>query len=98
MHDFKYEKKHGKKVNITLVLTLSIFITIHQSLLFRNQEKLVALLNYSSFVRVATSGFRIIPHSLKLVLVCAQVISESGNTPFSPQHGIVRVVLLTSPD
>ena len=34
---------------------------VHKSLLFRNEEKLVALLVYSSLKRVATSGFRIIP-------------------------------------
>ena len=31
---------------------------VHKFLLFRNEEKLVALLVYSSFIRVATSGFR----------------------------------------
>ena len=30
---------------------------VHKSLLFRNEEKLVSLLVYSSFIRVATSGF-----------------------------------------
>ena len=42
---------------------------VHDSLLFRNQEKLVALLVYSSFIRVATSGFRVIPYSLGVVFV-----------------------------
>ena len=35
---------------------------VHKSLLFTNEEKPVALLVYSSFTRVATSGFRIIPY------------------------------------
>ena len=42
---------------------------VHKSLLFRNEEKLVSLLVYSSFIRVATSGFRIIPYSLVVVFV-----------------------------
>ena len=56
------------------------------SLVFGNEEKLVALLVYSSVVRVATSRFRIIPYSLVVVVVCAQMRSESGITPYSPQH------------
>ena len=42
---------------------------VHKSLLFRNEEKLVALLVDSSFIEVATSGFRIIPYSLVVMLV-----------------------------
>ena len=42
---------------------------VHKSLLLRNDEKLVALLVYSSFIRVATSGFRISPYSLAVVFV-----------------------------
>ena len=41
----------------------------NKSLLFGNEEKLVALLVYSSFTRVATSGFRITPFSLVVVSV-----------------------------
>ena len=37
---------------------------IHKSILFGNEEKLVSLLVYSSFIRLATSGFRIFPYSL----------------------------------
>ena len=58
------------------MLTSSLFIADHQSLLFRNEEKLVALLVYSSFVRGATSGFWILPYSLKVVVVCAQMTTE----------------------
>ena len=47
----------------------SIHSVVHESLLFRNEEKLVALLVYSSFIRAATSGFRIIPYSLAVVFV-----------------------------
>ena len=46
-----------------------IHTVVQKSLLFRNEEKLVALLVYSSFIRVATNGFRIIPHSLVVVFV-----------------------------
>ena len=46
-----------------------IHSVIHKSLLLRNEEKLVALLVYSSFIRVATSGFRIFPYSLVVVFV-----------------------------
>ena len=42
---------------------------VHKSLLLRNDEKLVALLVYSSFIRVATSGFRIIRYSLAVIIV-----------------------------
>ena len=45
------------------------YSVVHKSLLFRNEEKLVALLVYSSFVRVATSGFRVIPFPLVVVFV-----------------------------
>ena len=48
---------------------INIHSVVHKSLLFRNEEKLVALLVYSPFMRVATSGFRIIPESLALVFV-----------------------------
>ena len=46
-----------------------IHSVVDKYLLFRNEEKLVALLVYSSFIRVATSRFRIIPHSLGVVFV-----------------------------
>ena len=48
---------------------INIHSVIHKSLLFRNEEKLVALLVDFSFIRVATSGFRIIPYSLAVVFV-----------------------------
>ena len=41
----------------------------HKSLLFRNEEKLVALLVYSSLIRVATSGFRKFLYLLLVVFV-----------------------------
>ena len=46
-----------------------IHSVVHKSLLFRNDEKLVALLVYSSLIRVATSGFRIFPYSLVVIFV-----------------------------
>ena len=63
-----------------------VFLTDRQSLLFRNEKKLVALLVYSYFVRVATNGFRIIPYFLVVVVVFAQMRIESGITPYSPLH------------
>ena len=48
---------------------INIHSVVHKSLLFRNEEKLVALLVYSSFIQVATSGFRIKPYSLLVVFV-----------------------------
>ena len=98
MLDFKYENNLKNINDYHPRAHLSLFITVHQSLILRNEEKLVALLVYSSFVRVATSGFRIIPYSLVVVVVCARMRSESGITLCSPQHGIVRIVLVTSPD
>ena len=47
---------------------------VHKSLLFRNEEKLVALLVNSSFIRVATIGFQIIPCSLVVVVVVVVVV------------------------
>ena len=55
-----------------MVFHAHIFIihwVVHKSLLFRNEEKLVALPVYCSLIRVATSSFRIIPHSLVVVFV-----------------------------
>ena len=48
---------------------INIHSVVHKSLLFRNQEKLVALLVYSSFIRVATSGFWTNPYSLVVVFL-----------------------------
>ena len=48
---------------------INIHSVVDKSLLFINEEKLVALLVYSSFIRVATSGFRIFPYSLVVVFV-----------------------------
>ena len=64
---------------------------------FSNEEKPVALLVYSSFVRVATSSLQIFPYSLVVVVVCAQMRGDSGIIPYSLQHGIV-IALVTSPD
>ena len=46
-----------------------IHSVVHKSELFRNEEQLVALLVYSSTIRVVTSGFRIIPYSLVVLFV-----------------------------
>ena len=48
---------------------INIHSVVHKSLLFKNEEKLVALLVLSSFIRVTTSGFPIIPYSLVVVFV-----------------------------
>ena len=48
---------------------INILSVVHKSLILRNDEKLVALLVYSSFIRVATSGFRINPYSLVVAFV-----------------------------
>ena len=47
-----------------------IHSVVHKSLLTTNEEKLVALLVYSSFIRVANSCFRKTPYSLGVVFVC----------------------------
>ena len=52
------------------MLTSALFLEIRHYLLFTNEEEVVALLVHSSFLRVATSGFRIIPYSLVVVVVC----------------------------
>ena len=48
---------------------INIHSVVQKSLLFRNEEKLVAQLVYSSFIRVVISGFRIIPYSLAVAFV-----------------------------
>ena len=52
-------------------MQISSFVqpVVYKSLLFRNEEKLAALPVYSSNIRVATNGFRIIPYSLVLLFV-----------------------------
>ena len=67
-----WKSKNDGKQKVFLVFhahIINIHSVVHKSLLFRNEEKLVALLVYSSFIRVATSGFRIIPYSLPVVFV-----------------------------
>ena len=55
---------------------------------FRNEEKLVALLVYSSFWRVSTCGIRnssVATSSISWLSVSrAQIRSEYGVTPYSP--------------
>ena len=48
----------------TFVHISSLIKVVHKCLLFKNEEKLLALLDYSSFVPVTTNGFRIMPYSL----------------------------------
>ena len=70
--------------NINVYHPRAHFIIIYSSSsVFRNVENLVAILVYSSFIRVATTGFGIIPYSPLVVVVCAQMRSESGITPHS---------------
>ena len=54
---------------VFLAHIIIIHSVVHKSLLLRNEEKLVALPVYSSFIRVATSGFQIIPYSPVVVIV-----------------------------
>ena len=49
------------QIIITLMHISSLITVVLQSLLFRNEKKLVAILVYSWFIRVATSAFRMIP-------------------------------------
>ena len=92
MHDLKNENTNTQQLNdvknffIVLVLISLLFITVHLSLILRNEEEQVALLNYSSFIRLAASGFWILRYSPVVAMVCAQMRSESGITPYSPQH------------
>ena len=75
----------------------SIIIIAHLFLLFGNEEKLVALLVYSSFVRVALVVSGMVPYSLVVVVFFAQMRSDSGIIPYSLQHGRV-IIVVTSPD
>ena len=64
----------------------SLIIKGSKFLLFKNDEKLVALLVYSSFIRIATGGLWMNPYSLVVVVVCAQERSESRIGPYSLEH------------
>ena len=75
----------------------SIIILAQQFILFGNEEKLVALLVYSSFVRVALVVSGMVPYSLIVVVFFAQMRSHSGIIPYSIQRGRV-IVVMTSPD
>ena len=66
-------------------------------LLFGNEEKLVALLIYSSFVRVALVVSGMVPYSLVVVVFFAQMRSDSGIIPYSLERSRV-IVVVTSPD
>ena len=74
-----------------------VIAAVRQSLLFKNEEKLVALLFYSSFKGVATSGFRIIPYSL--VMVCLNeewirnhsVFTTARHSQYN-RNGVIRLV------
>ena len=78
------------------MFTPSIIIA-HWFLLFGIEEKLVALLVYSSFVRVALVVSGMVPYSLVVVVFFAQMRSDSRIIPFSLRHGRV-IVVVTSPD
>ena len=67
-----WKTENDCKYRVIMVFHAHIIVihsVVHKSLLFRNEEKLVALQVYSSFIRVATSGFWIIPYSLVIVFV-----------------------------
>ena len=105
MHDFKDQSnKNVQKDNVEITNTSqprAHFVNIESSssvITLSNWGELVSLPVHYSFVRVATSGFWIIPYTLVLVVVCAQMRRESGIALYSLQHGIVIVVLVMSPD
>ena len=75
----------------------SLIITAHCLLLFGNEEKLVALLVYSSFVRVSLVVSGMVPYSLVVIVFFAQTRSDFGMIPESLQRGRV-IVVVTSPD
>ena len=79
------------------MFTSSMIIIAHLFLLFGNVEILVALLVYSSFVRVALVVSAVVPYSLVVVVFFAQMRSDSGIIPFSLQYGRV-IVVMTSAD
>ena len=83
MHDFSI-KTH---LIIIFMLTLSQ-VNLCVLYFFRNEEKLVALLVYSLFRRVATSCIRnnsVATSCISWIWVSrAQMRSEDGVTPYSP--------------
>ena len=82
-HDFS--TKIHSIINFTLISTSVNFFDFYS---FRNEEKLVALLVYSSFWRVATSGIRnssVATSSISWTSVSrGQIRSEYGVIPYSP--------------
>ena len=75
----------------------SSIMIAHLFLHFGNEEKLVALLVYPSFVRVALVVSGMVPYSLVMVVFFAQMRSDSEMIPESLQHGRI-IVVVTSPD
>ena len=83
LHDF------STKIHlIRIFMLISSSVNLFDFYSFRNEEKLVALLVYSSFLRVATSGIRnssVATSSISWISVSrAQMRSEYGVTPYSP--------------
>ena len=83
IHDFSL-KQHL----IIIFMFISSSVDYFDFYSFRNEEKLVALLVYSSLHRVATSGIRnssVATSSISWISVSrAQIRSEYGVTPYSP--------------
>ena len=75
--------------------TLSVKIA-HLFLLFGNEEKLVALLVYSSFVRVPLVAPGMIPHSLVVVVFFAQTRSDSEITTARQSNSSSDVIRLVA--
>ena len=92
--EWKTEKKHKMHDVSTKILLPIIFMLISSSVnlcifySLRKEEQLVALLVYSSFRRVATSGIRnssVATSSVsRFQLSRAQMRSDYGVTPYSP--------------
>ena len=82
-------KKMAKKYKVSSHIMHISPITSSLVLLFRNEEKLVALLVHSTFRQLATTSSVIFPYSLVRAVksgICAQMRSEYGLTPCSVQH------------
>ena len=83
IHDFS-----TKIQSIIIFMLISSSVNLFDFHSFGKEEKLVALLFYSSFRRVATSGIRnssVATGSISWYLVSrAQIRSEHGVIPYSP--------------
>ena len=76
LNGIEIEEMKNKQIFVTFEHIPFLVLVVQKSLLSRNEEKLVAIVVYSSFLPVATSGFRIIPLSLVVAVELSRPCSD----------------------